>query len=117
MNCRDSFPRRKFENWAPTSCSPGSVLSPPAITFELHAKVAEEIDLEVQFSQLGKLRDLDLDLDLRSGRDHTGAHMWSRSTHIQIRGKSEKHSVDVRTDGRNYTDGRTHLSSNLHSEP
>jgi len=33
----------------------------------------------VHFSQLWKLRDLDL--DLRSGRGHTGAHMWSRSTH------------------------------------
>jgi len=33
------------------------------------------------FSQLWKLRDLDLDLDLRSCRGHTGAHMWSRSTH------------------------------------
>jgi len=30
----------------------------------------------VQFSQLGKLRDLDL--DLRSGRGHTGVHIWSR---------------------------------------
>jgi len=58
----------------------------------------------VHFSQLWKLRDLDL--DLWSGRGHTGAHMWSRSTH-QIRWKSEKNFVDVRTDG------RRHLSSNL----
>ena len=34
---------------------------------------------KVQFSQLQKLRDLDL--DLRSGRGQTGAHMWSRSIH------------------------------------
>jgi len=33
----------------------------------------------VQFSQVRKLRDLGL--DLRSGRGHTGVHMWSRSTH------------------------------------
>jgi len=33
----------------------------------------------VQFSQLRKVRDLDL--DLRSGRGHAGAHMWWRSIH------------------------------------
>jgi len=32
---------------------------------------------KVHLSQLQKL----LDLHLRSGRGHTGAHMWSRSTH------------------------------------
>jgi len=32
---------------------------------------------KVQFSELQKLRDLDLGSD----RGHTGAHMWSRSTH------------------------------------
>jgi len=58
-------------------CSPGPILWPPTISFELHAEMAEEIDLDT--SQLWKLRDLDL--DLRSGRGHTGAHMWSRSTH------------------------------------
>ena len=46
LNSRDSFPGRKFKNRAPTSCSPGPVLSPPTITFELHVKTAEEIDLE-----------------------------------------------------------------------
>ena len=46
LNSRDSFPGRKFKNWAPTNCSPGPVLSPPTITFELHAEMAEEIDLE-----------------------------------------------------------------------
>jgi len=40
----------------------------------------------VQFLQLHKL----LDLDLGSGRGHTGAHMWSRSTTHQIRSKSKK---------------------------
>ena len=46
LNSRDSFPGRKFKNRAPTSCSPGPVLSPPTIIFELHAKTAEEIDVE-----------------------------------------------------------------------
>ena len=53
----------------------------------------------MHFSQLWKLRDLDL--DLRSGRGHAGL-----PTH-QIRWKSEKLFVDIRTYG------RTHLSSNL----
>jgi len=61
----------------------------------------------VQFSQLRKLRDLDLDLYLRSGRGHTGGYIWSRPTR-QIRWKSKK---TLWTYGR--TDGRTHLSSNL----
>jgi len=40
----------------------------------------EEIDLEKsKFSQLGKLRDLDL--DLRSSQGHTVGHIRSRSTH------------------------------------
>jgi len=46
LNSRDSFRRRKFKNLAPTSCSPGPILSPPTISFELHAKTAEGIDLE-----------------------------------------------------------------------
>jgi len=47
LNSRDSFPRRKFKNWAHASCSPGHILSPPTISFELHAKVVEEMDLEM----------------------------------------------------------------------
>jgi len=51
LNSDDSFPRRKFENWAlticsPGICSPGPMLSPPTISFELHAKTAEDIALE-----------------------------------------------------------------------
>jgi len=53
------FLRRKFENLALASCRTCPILSPPAVSFELHAKVAEEIDLEkVQFSEIQKLRDL-----------------------------------------------------------
>ena len=46
LNSHDRFPRRKFKNQAPTSCSPGPILSPATISFELQAKMAEEIDLE-----------------------------------------------------------------------
>jgi len=42
-----SFPRRKFKNRAPTNYRPGPILSPATISFELHAKVAEETDLEM----------------------------------------------------------------------
>jgi len=47
LNSRDSFPRRKVENRAQKSCSPGPILSPTNIRFEIHAKMAEEIDLEM----------------------------------------------------------------------
>jgi len=44
------------------------------ISFELDAKVAEEIDLEMciygQLSEVQMVRDLDLDLDLGSGQGH-----------------------------------------------
>ena len=71
LNSRDSFPGRKFENRAPTSCRPGPVLSKSTVTFELHAKVAEEIDVELcsygQLSEVQMLRDLDLDLGVSHG--------------------------------------------------
>jgi len=46
-NSRDSFPRRKFKNRAQISCSPDAILPLPTYSFELHAKTAEEIDLEM----------------------------------------------------------------------
>ena len=52
LNSRDSFPGRKFKNRAPISCSPGPILWPPTISFELHAEMAEEIDLEKCSSNL-----------------------------------------------------------------
>jgi len=36
----------EFKNRAPTSCSPGPILWPPTISFEVHAEMAKEIDLE-----------------------------------------------------------------------
>jgi len=45
LNSRDSFPRRKFKNRALTSCSPGPILPPSTVSFELHAKTPEEIDV------------------------------------------------------------------------
>jgi len=46
LNSHDSFPRRKFEKRAPTSCRTDPMLSLPTISFELYARMAEEIDLE-----------------------------------------------------------------------
>ena len=57
----------------------------------------------MQFSELQKLRDLDLDFDLGSGRGHTGAHIWSTYTntanYIEI-GKTFSGRTGGRTDGR-----------------
>ena len=62
LNSRGSFPRRKFKNRAPTSCSPCPILSPPIIIFQLHAKTAEEIDLEkCNFRNFGSSMTLTLD--------------------------------------------------------
>jgi len=62
LNSRDSFPRRKFKNRAPTRCSPCPILWPPTISFELHTKPAEEIDLEkCTFRNFGSSVTLTLD--------------------------------------------------------
>ena len=82
MNCRDSFPGRKFKNPAPTSCRIGPILWLPTISFELRAKVAEEIDLEMySYGQLSEVQMLrDLDLDLGSGQGHVNIHSTCRTT-------------------------------------
>ena len=106
MNSRDSFPRWKFKNRAPTSCSPGAILWSPTISFELYAEMAEEIDLEkCTFRNFGRSVTLTLILDRV---EVTLVRIGGRGlpTH-QIRWKSEKLFVDVRTYG------RTYLSSNL----
>jgi len=99
MNSRDSFPRRKFENQAPRSCSPGPILSPTTISFELHAKTAEEIDLEkCNFRNFGNSMTLTLTLDQV---EVTLVRITGQGlpTH-QIISKSEKKTfVDVRMDG------------------
>jgi len=106
LNSRDSFPERIFKNRAPTSCNPGPVLSPPTIIFELHAKAAEEIDIEkCTFRNFGSSVTLTLTLDRV---EVTLVRICGRGlpTH-QITWKSGKLFVDVRTDGHVY------LSSNL----
>jgi len=74
-DCHDSFPRRKFENRAAIGCRQGSILLLPTISFELHAKMAEEIDLEMcsygQLSEVQMLYDLDLDLGSVQGHAYT----------------------------------------------
>jgi len=88
-----------------TNCRLGPILSSPTISFELHAKTAEEIDLEkCNFGNFGSSVTLTLTLD---GVEVTlvGISGQGLPTH-QIRSKLEELLVDVRTDG------RTHLSSN-----
>jgi len=54
------------------------VVSLSTISFDVHAKVAEEIDLEMcsygQLSEVQMVCDLDLDLDLGSGQGHVNIH-------------------------------------------
>ena len=105
LNSRDSFLGKKFENRAPTSCRPGPILSLPTISFELREN-GGKIDLNVQFSEVQKLRDHDL--DLASGRGHTGPHIWSMSTYIHTKlGRNQTNYFCGGTDGRTYTDVRT----------
>jgi len=76
------------------------------INFELHAKPTEEIDIEkCTFRNFGSSVTLPLTLDrVEITLVHTSGRDLPRH---QIRWKSEKLFLDVRTDG------RTHLSSNL----
>jgi len=102
LNYRDSFPRWKFKNRARTSCSPDPILWPPTISFELHAEMAEEIDIEkCTFRKFGSSVTLTLTLDRV---EVTLVRICGRGlpTH-QIRWKSEKLFVDGRTYGRTDT--------------
>ena len=86
LNSVDTFPRtrRKFEKWPPRSCRPGPIglLSISTVSFELHAKVAEEIYVEMyiygQLSEVQMVRDLDLDLG--SGQGHVNIHSTCMTT-------------------------------------
>jgi len=95
LNSRDSFLRKKFKNWAEASCRTGPMLSPPTISFELHVKTAEEIDLEkCNFGHFGSSVTLDR-------VEVTLARISNRGlpTH-QIRSKSENFLWTYgRTDG------------------
>jgi len=80
LNSRDSFPRRKFQNRAPISCSPGPILWPTTISFELHAEMAEEIALEMcSYGQLSEVQML-RDLDLGSGQGQVNIHNTCSTT-------------------------------------
>ena len=61
-------------------------------SFELHAKVAEKIDLEMcSYGQLSEVQMLrDLDLDLGSGQGHINIHT-TRNLHAQARDCSVTH--------------------------
>jgi len=99
LNSHDSFPKRKFENRAQTSYRLGVIKSLPTISFEFHAKTAEEIDLEkCNFRNFRSSVTLTLTLDQF---EVTLVRISGRAlpTH-QIRAKSEKLFVDVRMDGR-----------------
>jgi len=82
LNSRDSFPGRKFENRTPTSCRSRAIVSLWAISFDVHAKVAEEIDLEMcSYGQLSEFQMVsDLDFDLGSGQGHVNIHSTCRTS-------------------------------------
>jgi len=82
LNSCDSFRGRKFENRTPTSCRPCAVVSLSTISFDVHAKVAEEIDLEMcSYEQLSEVQ-MVCDLDLGSGQGHVNIN--STCTTIRI---------------------------------
>jgi len=85
---------RKFENRTPKSCRPGPMLSLSTVNFELHAKMAEEIDVEMcSYEQLSKVQMLrDLDLDLGSDQGHININSTCRTTclpnHVTVASRS-----------------------------
>ena len=97
LNSRDSFPRRKFNNRAPTSCSPGPMLWTSTISFELHAKVAEKIDVETcSYGQLSEVQMVrDLHLDLGSGQGHVNIHSTCRTTYMPNHMTVPLHSTEI----------------------
>jgi len=82
FNCHGSFRRRKFENQALTSCRWGPIRSMTIVSFELHAKVAEEIDLEMcSYGQLSEVQ-MPCDLDLGSGQCHINIYSTCRTSSV-----------------------------------
>jgi len=97
LNFRDSFIRSKFKNRAQTRCSPGPILSPSTTSFKLHAKTAEETDLEkCNFRNFGS--SVTLTLTVNRVEVTLVCICGRRLPTHQIRWKSEKLFVDVRTD-------------------
>ena len=96
LNCRDRFPGRKIENLAPISCRPGPMLWPSIISVERHAKMAEEIDLEMcSYGQLSDVQMLrDLDIDPWSDQGDTNIHSTCRTTsmlmHVTVASRSSE---------------------------
>ena len=82
LNCRDSFPGRQFKNRTLKSCRPCAVVSLSTISFDVHAKVAEETDLQMcSYGQLSEVQMLrDLHLHLGSGQGHVNIHRACRTT-------------------------------------
>jgi len=80
MTSRDSVPGRKFENRTPTSCTSCAIVALSTISFDVHAKVAEQIDLELcSYGQLSEVQ-MVCDLDLESGQGHVNIHSTCRNT-------------------------------------
>ena len=86
MTSRDSLPGKKFENRTPTSCTSCAIVSLSTISFDVHAKVAEEIDLEMcSYEQLSEVQMVcDLDLDRESGQGHVNIHSTCAPNHVTV---------------------------------
>jgi len=67
------------------------------ISFELHAKVAEEIDMEMcSYGQLLEVQMVrDLDLDLGSGQGHINIHSTCRATSLPNRVTVASHATEI----------------------
>jgi len=67
------------------------------MSFELHAKVAEEIDVEVwSYGQLSEVQMLcDLDFDLRSGQGHMNIHSSCRTTSMPNHVTIASHNTEI----------------------
>ena len=80
MTSRDSLPGRKFENRTLTSCTSCAIVSLSTISFDVPAKMAEEIDLEMcSYGQLSEVQ-MVCDLDLESGQGHVNIHSRCTNT-------------------------------------